>query len=135
MRVVIVTPHPIQYQAPLFRELTKRLDLTVLFMMRQTPKGQAASGFGVEFEWDTPLLQGYRHVFANNVATSPSTSRRDGIVLQGHESLLASFRPNIVMTMGWFPRGYLQVIRWAKRTKVPLVCRGESNLLSSGSLV
>src|SRR5213079_2936381 len=79
---------------PLFRELAKRVDLTVLFMMRQTPKGQAASGFGVEFEWDTPLLQGYRHVFANNVATSPSTNRRDGIVLQGHESLLASFHPN-----------------------------------------
>jgi glycosyltransferase involved in cell wall biosynthesis len=134
MRVVIVTTHPIQYQAPLFRELAKRVDLSVVFMMRQTPKGQAASGFGVEFEWDTPLLEGYRHVFANNVATSPSTNRRDGIVLQGHESLLASFRPNAVMTMGWFPRGYLQVIQWAKSMNVPVVCRGESNLLSNRSL-
>jgi glycosyltransferase involved in cell wall biosynthesis len=134
MRVVIVTTHPIQYQAPLFRELAKRADLTALFMMRQTPKGQAASGFGVEFEWDTPLLQGYHHVFANNVATSPSTNRRDGIVLQDHELLLASYRPNAVMTMGWFPRGYLQVIQWAKAANVPLVCRGESNLLSNRSL-
>ena len=49
MKALIVTTHPIQYQAPLFRELAKRVDLTVLFMMRQTPKGQAASGFGVEF--------------------------------------------------------------------------------------
>ena len=134
MRVVIVTTHPIQYQAPLFRELAKRVDLSVVFMMRQTPKGQAASGFGVEFEWDTPLLEGYRHVFANNVATSPSTNRRDGIVLQGHESLLASFHPNAGMTMGWFPRGYLQVIQWAKSMNVPVVCRGESNLLSNRSL-
>jgi glycosyltransferase involved in cell wall biosynthesis len=134
MKALIVTTHPIQYQAPLFRELAKRVDLTVLFMMRQTPKGQAASGFGVEFEWDTPLLQGYRHAFANNVATSPSTNRRDGIILQGHESLFASLRPNAVMTMGWFPRGYLQVIRWAKSANVPLVCRGESNLLSNRSL-
>jgi glycosyltransferase involved in cell wall biosynthesis len=134
MRVVIVTTHPIQYQAPLFRQLAKRLDLTVVFMMRQTPKGQAASGFGVEFEWDTPLLHGYRHLFANNVAASPSSNHRNGIVLEGHESLLASLRPNVVMTMGWFPRGYLQVTSWAKRLKVPLVCRGESNLLSSGSL-
>ena len=135
MRVVIVTTHPIQYQAPLFRELAKRLDLTVVFMMRQTPKGQAASGFGVEFDWDTPLVDGYRHVFANNVAASPSSNHRDGIVLNGHESLLSSLRPHVLMTMGWFPRGYLQVIRWAKRMTVPLVCRGESNLLSSGSLV
>src|SRR5438309_10104097 len=87
MRVVIVTTHPIQYQAPLFCQLAKRVDLTVLFMMRETPQGQAASGFGVEFDWDTPPLQGYRHVFANNVATSPSPNYRDGIVLQGYESL------------------------------------------------
>jgi glycosyltransferase involved in cell wall biosynthesis len=134
MRVVIVTTHSIQYQAPLFRQLAKRLDLTVLFMMRETPGGQAASGFGVEFEWDTPLLQGYRHVFANNAAACPSANHRDGIILKGHESLLSSLRPDVLMTMGWFPRGYLQVIRWAHRAKVPLVCRGESNLLSGGSL-
>ena len=135
MRAVLVTTHPIQYQAPLFRLLAQRLDLDVVFMMRQTPKGQAASGFGVEFEWDTPLVGGYRHVFANNVAASPSSSHRNGIVLNGHESLLSSLRPDVLMTMGWFPRGYLQVIRQAKRMKVPLVCRGESNLLSSGSLM
>jgi glycosyltransferase involved in cell wall biosynthesis len=135
MGAVIVTTHAIQYQAPLFRLLARRLDLDVVFMMRQTPKGQAASGFGVEFEWDTPLVGGYRHVFANNVAASPSSSHRNGIVLNGHESLLSSLRPHVLMTMGWFPRGYLQVVRWAKRMKVPLVCRGESNLLSGGSLV
>src|SRR5204863_1959020 len=38
------------------------------------------------------------------------------------------------MTLGWFPRGYLQVIQWAKSANVPLVCRGESNLLSNRSL-
>ena len=135
MRVVIVTTHPIQYQAPLFRSLAKRVDLTVVFMMQQTPRGQAASGFGVEFEWDTPLMRGYRHVFANNVAVSPSTNSRDGIVLKGHEALLASLRPDVLMTMGWFPRGYLQVIERANSMNVPLVCRGESNLLSNRSLI
>jgi Glycosyltransferase len=134
MRTVIVTTHPIQYQAPLFRDLAKRVDLTVLFMMRETPEGQAASGFGVEFDWDTPLLEGYHHVFANNVAAAPSINRRNGIVLQDHELLLASYRPNAVITMGWFPRGYLQIIGWAKSANLPLVCRGESNLLSNRSL-
>src|SRR6476660_9701534 len=33
MRAVIVTTHPIQYQAPLFRLLAKQLDLQVVFMM------------------------------------------------------------------------------------------------------
>jgi len=135
MRLVISTTHPIQYQAPLFRALTRRLDLTVLFMMRQTPQGQAAGGFGVQFEWDIPLLDGYPHVFANNVAIQPSSDQRHGIRLQDHEALLASLRPEALMTLGWFPHGYLQVIHSASRQRVPLVCRGESNLLSGRSLL
>jgi glycosyltransferase involved in cell wall biosynthesis len=134
MRLLIATTHPIQYQAPLFRQLAKRVELTVVFLMRQTPGGQAASGFGVEFEWDTPLLEGYRYVFANNAAPSPSTDRRDGIVLQGHKSLLASLRPDAVMVMGWFPRGQLQVIRWGECANVPLICRAEANMVSGRSL-
>lgn len=134
MRAVIVTTHPIQYQAPLFRELARWMDLTVFFLMRQTAQGQAAAGFGVEFEWDTPILNGYSHVFAKNVSRSPCTSRRRGIVLQGHELLLASLQPDVVMTMGWFPYGNLQVIQWAASARLPLVCRGEANLISGRSL-
>lgn len=134
-RLVIATTHPIQYQAPVFRELARRFDLTVLFLLRQTPQGQAAGGFSVEFEWDIPLLNGYHHVFANNIAKHPSTHQRKGIVLQDHEALLAGLRPEVVMTLGWFPAGYSQVINWAKRQSVPLVCRGESNLMSGRSLL
>ena len=134
MRLVIATTHPIQYQAPLFRQLAKRVELTVMFLMRQTPGGQADSGFGVEFEWDTPLLEGYHYVFANNAAPSPSTDRRDGILLRGHESLLASLRPDALMVTGWFPRGQLQVIRWAEYANVPLICRAEANMVSGRSL-
>jgi glycosyltransferase involved in cell wall biosynthesis len=134
MRLVIATTHPIQYQAPLFRQLAKKVELTVMFLMRQTPGGQAASGFGIEFEWDMPLLEGYRYVFANNAAASPSTDRRDGILLRGHESLLSSLRPDALMVTGWFPRGQLQVVRWAERANVPLICRAEANMVSGRSL-
>ncbi|PZR72041.1 MAG: hypothetical protein DLM73_14515 [Chthoniobacterales bacterium] len=135
MRAVIVTTHPIQNQAPLFRALAGRFDLTVVFMMQQTPKGQASAGFGTEFVWDVPLLDGYPHAFAANIARAPTTNRRDGIVLSGHEELLAGLEPDAVLVMGWFPYGYLQVIRWARGNGVPLVCRGESNLLSHRSLL
>jgi glycosyltransferase involved in cell wall biosynthesis len=134
MRIVIATTHPIQYQAPLFRELAKILDLTVVFMMRQTPDGQAEAGFGVKFDWDVPLLEGYRFEFARNIATRPSTTRRKGIILAGHEELLDSLRPEALMLMGWFPHCFLQVMKWARRRRIPLVCRGESNLVSGHSL-
>ena len=101
----------------------------VVFMMHQTAGGQAQAGFGVRFDWDIPLLDGYSHAFALNGAKHPSPNRRDGIVLKGHDQLLASSKPDALMVMGWFPRGYMQVIQWARQMHVPLICRGDSNLL------
>ena len=133
MRAVIVTTHPIQYQAPLFRALASNQDLRVVFLMRQTPEGQAEAGFGVKFEWDTPLLDGYQQIFADNIAPNPSTSRRDGIVLQGEDRLFQSLNPDVLLLMGWFPRAYLQVLKWARKNRVPALGRGESNLVSGRS--
>ena len=75
MRLAIVTSHPIQYQAPIFRALAKTLELDVYFAHRATAQDQAAAGFGVAFEWDSDLLTGYRHTFLENVARSPATGR------------------------------------------------------------
>ena len=71
VRIGLLASHPIQYHAPLFRELAQRCDLTVYFAHRQTPEGQAAAGFGLPFEWDIDLLSGYRHRFLHNNAKSP----------------------------------------------------------------
>lgn len=99
--------------------------------MRQTARAHSESGFGVEFEWDTQLLSGYNYAFGNNVAKNPSTAQRNGIRLSGHEPILDKLRPDVLLVLGWSPASYLQVIRWGKRRAVPLVCRGESNLLSA----
>ena len=47
MRLGFLISHPIQYYAPIFRELAKVCDLTVYFAHRQTGEGQASAGFGV----------------------------------------------------------------------------------------
>src|SRR5947209_8530298 len=52
MHLALVASHPVQYQAPLFRELARRFDLTVFFAHRATPQDQADAGFGVGFDWD-----------------------------------------------------------------------------------
>jgi hypothetical protein len=80
------------------------------------------------------LLEGYKHLFAENVASSPTNLRRDGIVLQNHHELLSALKPDVLMVMGWFPRGCLRVFQWAGSAGVPLVCRGESNLVLGRSL-
>jgi glycosyltransferase involved in cell wall biosynthesis len=70
-RLAILATHPIQYYAPWFRHLATVFDLEVLYMHRQDPAGQSAAGFDVEFEWDVPLLEGYRYRWLKNVSRKP----------------------------------------------------------------
>src|SRR5437660_6507807 len=80
-RLAIVATHPIQYQAPWFKALAShaKVDLEVFFGHFATPKEQADAGFGVKFEWDTPLFDGYRYRFLKNVAAQPGPNRFAGI--------------------------------------------------------
>ena len=61
--LVVLATHAIQYQAPLFRELTQnqQLDLLVCFMREPAvEKPYWDVEFGREVKWDIPLLDGYR---------------------------------------------------------------------------
>src|SRR5882762_8662718 len=42
------------------------IDLTVLFCSEDGVREYEDSGFGTPIQWDTPLLEGYRHVFLKN---------------------------------------------------------------------
>lgn len=79
IRLAIVTTHPIQYQVPWFRALASLpdLDLTVLFACLPDPR-QQGEGFGVDFQWDIPLLDGYRYELLRNVASQPSVDHFSG---------------------------------------------------------
>ncbi len=71
-RLAIVETHPIQYKAPWFRSLAAHpdIDLTVFYCMIPDAR-QQGHGFGVGFQWDIPLLEGYRYVVLENVAKDP----------------------------------------------------------------
>lgn len=71
MRVAHLVSHPIQYFAPLYRELASRpeIDLTVYFYSDATARAFRDEGFGRTVAWDVPLLDGYRSKFL------PSASR------------------------------------------------------------
>src|ERR671930_2507267 len=77
-RVGVLSSHPVQYYAPWFRHLAGRHDLEVFFAHRQDARGQAEAGFGVEFNWDTPVLEGYTHRWLDNVAQTPSVRTFSG---------------------------------------------------------
>src|SRR5207244_5749738 len=57
--------HPVQYFAPLWRELANRpeVDLTVLYEGSAGATAYRDREFDATIQWDTDLLGGYRHQF------------------------------------------------------------------------
>jgi glycosyltransferase involved in cell wall biosynthesis len=127
-RIGFLISHPIQYYAPIFRELAKRCDLTVFFAHRQTAEEQARAGFGVAFDWDVDLLSGYDSRFLVNVAHHPSTDRFAGCNTPGVADEIGRSRFDAFVVPGWALRSYWQAARACRRLGVPVLVRGDSQL-------
>lgn len=62
MKLAIITSHPIQYQAPLWRRLAAMpgLEVEVFYASLQGSEAYYDADFGRALQWDVPLLEGYR---------------------------------------------------------------------------
>jgi glycosyltransferase involved in cell wall biosynthesis len=134
MRLGILATHPIQYHAPLYRALAERIDLQVYFAHQQTAEGQAKAGFGVAFEWDVPLLEGYPHEFLTNTAASPDVSTFWGCSTPEISDIIAQEQFDAFLVNGWYNRSFWQAMRACWRTSTPLFVRGDSQLGTPRSL-
>ncbi|MDE2462804.1 MAG: glycosyltransferase family 4 protein, partial [Alphaproteobacteria bacterium] len=129
MRLAIVASHPVQYYAPIYRALARRLDLTVLYGHKATHADQAEAGFGVGFDWDVDLLEGYRHIFLRNVAATPALGRFTGVDTPDVGAHLQN--ADAVLLMGWNLKCFHQALWAAKRRRLPVIVRGDSQLRSA----
>jgi glycosyltransferase involved in cell wall biosynthesis len=127
-RVAAVASHPIQYQTPWYRELAKVVDLEVLFCHRQDAAGQAAAGYGVAFDWDVPLLDGYAFRWLENVSGSPDVGRFAGCDTPGIAEVLATGRFDACIVNGWYLKSYLQAVHASRRLGMRVLMRGDSHL-------
>ncbi len=134
MRLAVITSHPVQYYAPLFRELARDVDLHVFFAHDATPQQQAAAGFGAAFRWDVDLLSGYAHSFLRNVAAEPDAGRFNGCDTPEIGARLRDGRFDAVLALGWHLKSQLQGIVAAKRQGLAVMIRGDSQLGISRSL-
>jgi glycosyltransferase involved in cell wall biosynthesis len=128
MRLAVVASHPIQYYAPLYRELAKRCDLMVFFAHRATPVDQAKSGFGIGFDWDVDLTSGYAYALLQNVAERPGLDRFVACDTPEIGSRLRGEHFDAVLVHGWHFKTYLQTMLAAKRLGLPLLVRGDSHV-------
>jgi len=132
--LAIVTSHPIQYQAPLWRALAKAgVKFEVWFLTPHAVQPSADREFGRTFAWDLDLLADYPHRFLA-VAPGWSIDRFNGIRLQ--RGWPAELRESGVTTLwveGWRFRTLWSAVAAAHDLRIPVWLRGESHDLAPES--
>jgi glycosyltransferase involved in cell wall biosynthesis len=129
-RVLIVASHPIQYQAPWFRALAREpsIDLSVLFVQRPDAQ-QQGHGFGVAFQWDIPVLEGYRWEQAGDLRGKGGLHGFFAARIAHPLRLLRELRPQLLLLTGWQVWPLVQMLIAARWAGIPVIMRGESNAL------
>lgn len=127
LRLSALLTHPVQYYSPLFRELAQGCDLTVYYAHRPSPTEQG-EGFGVPFVWDIDLTDGYRHIWLANQATTPDVNKFRGCDTPSIARHIEASRPDAFLVFGWHSLAYWQAIRACRRTGIPVIVRGDSQL-------
>ena len=134
IRLTVVQTHPVQYYAPWFRHIHEACDdiaLTVLYATQPSP-AQQGTGFGQDVQWDVPLLAGYesRVLRAASRNTHVGADRLFGADAPQIDKAILDSRPDVVLVMGWHSTTYFRAMRTARRERIPLMVRGDTNLLS-----
>lgn len=126
-KLAIVTTHPIQYYAPLFRLLSNRNTIKIK-VFYTWEKGAAIfdQDFGKEVKWDIPLLEGYDYEFVSNNGDYRRSFRR--VTNPGLIPAIESWGATTVLVFGWNYRSHLRVMRHFKG-KIPVLFRGDSTLI------
>lgn len=113
-RLAIISTHPIQYYAPVFKLLAQKTDLMVFYTKHTT----FDKGFQQRILWDIPLLEGYKYTF-----TGKSPLKK-----------IKSFQPDCILIYGWAHFLHFRIMRYFKG-KTPLIFRGDSTLLKRQSVL
>jgi len=129
-RLLILSSHPIQYNAPLFKLLATRGDIKikVFYTWGQSKEKIFDPGFGKVREWDVPLLDGYDHEFIENTSVAPGSDHFKGIVNPGLIEKIEAYDPDAILIFGWSFQSHLKVMRYFKGKK-QILFRGDSTLL------
>lgn len=131
-RLAIVTTHPIQYNAPLFRLLAQsgNLQIKVFYTWEQSRQGTKFDpGFGKTVTWDIPLLDGYEYEFVTNSAKNPGSHHFWGVQTPNLNQEIVNWAADAVLVYGWNFASHLACLRYFKG-KIPVYFRGDSHLIN-----
>ena len=136
-RLAVLTSHVVQYQAPLWRLLaaTPGLSPHVMFCSPHGAQAYFDDGFGQRVQWDIPLLDGYSHETLPNISPRPHQARFWGVINPGVVSRLRRGAFDAVLVHGWARATLWLAMLTAFASGLPVIMRGESNLLVAPSRV
>ena len=131
VRLAYLVSHPIQYQAPLLRRIAQEPDiaLTVFFGSDFSVRGYKDEGFGVEVEWDVPLLEGYCSEFLPKLRDTGTVSAASPL---NHRIYSRLQNPDLTPAFdalwvhGYASVNALQAILAANALGIPVLLRAES---------
>jgi glycosyltransferase involved in cell wall biosynthesis len=119
-RLAILSTHPIQYNAPLFRILNRSSEFELkVFYSRTTSEVLFDPAFSQEVSWDIPLTVGYNY-------ESHAASTNKG--LRSLIDAITEFQPCTILLYGWNFPGHFSVMK-NFHGKVRIWFRGDSTLL------
>ena len=134
LRVLLVSSHPVQYSAPLYRLMANdlRFDVQVAYCSLQGAEPGFDPEFGVEVQWDVPLLDGYQWVHVPNKARRPGLGRFWGLVNPGLWKLVRQdgFDAVVVYT-GYAYASFWIVLVAAKLHRRPIIFGTDASSLSA----
>lgn len=149
-RLVVIAPHVVQYQVPLYAEMARHddVDLEVVFLSRAGLEPYHDAQFDRTISWDLDLLEGYRHTFLTDcsggarVGLARAVRRADVVVIHGHSQPWMLYATGLCRAYG---RPYLlrgeawpeaNVVGWRRLVREALAytsVRGAAGGLANGS--
>jgi glycosyltransferase involved in cell wall biosynthesis len=114
--LAVVSTHPVQYYAPIFRELSEKLEGRIKVFYEIVPnRTQQGVGYEREFSWDVDLLAGYRYA----VGQAGLYELREALERKEY---------TVLLMMGWQGTFLLRSLFFSKISGIPVMVRGDSHL-------
>ncbi len=130
-KLAIISTHPIQYNAPLFKLLQERniIEIMVFYTWGDSVLiNKFDPGFGIKTNIDKSFLENYQYTFVLNTAKRKGSSHFMGIINPTLIENIQTYNPTALLVYGWSFYSHLLILRHF-RNKIPILFRGDSTIM------
>jgi len=127
MSLAVISTHPVQYHAPVYRYLQLHLQIpvTAIYGSDFSIAGYYDQEFRSTFAWDSDLVSGYSTIFLSRVSQGGANSY-ETVSARGSYSQLNRIKPKVVLLVGYSTKFHRSAFWSAYRYQQPLMMRAET---------